>query len=90
MWGRSIQEMSANVLIGRSIYGVVVIDGSLYSRFYGIYMHGILMIRVCKTAGSNLWMVRPSLMLVVNLPIICTQMVSTPAIWIGCRVGNQQ
>ena len=35
LWGRSIQEMGGNVVIGRSIYGVVVIDGSLYSRFYG-------------------------------------------------------
>ena len=32
LWGRSIQEMG-DVVIGRSIYGVV--DGSLYSRFYG-------------------------------------------------------
>ena len=38
-WGRSIQEMGGNVVIGRSIYGVVVIDGSfiIYSRFYGIF-----------------------------------------------------
>ena len=36
LWGRSIQEMSGNDVIGRSIYGVVVIDGLLYSRFYGI------------------------------------------------------
>jgi len=36
-WGRSIQEMGGNVVIGRSIYGVIVIDGSLYSRFYGIW-----------------------------------------------------
>ena len=35
-WGRSIQEMGGNVVIGRSIYGVVVIDGSLYSRFYSM------------------------------------------------------
>ena len=35
-WGRSIQEMGGNVVIGCSIYGVVVIDGSLYSRFYGM------------------------------------------------------
>ena len=35
LWGRSIQEMGGDVVIGRSIYGVVVIDGSLYSRFYG-------------------------------------------------------
>ena len=31
--GRSIQEMGGNVVIGRSIYGVVVIDGSLYSWY---------------------------------------------------------
>ena len=36
LWGRSIQEMGGDVVIGRSIYGVVVIDGSLCSRFYGI------------------------------------------------------
>ena len=35
-WGRSIQEMGGNVVIGRSMYGVVVIDGSIYSGFYGI------------------------------------------------------
>ena len=35
LWGRSIQEMGGDVVIGRSIYGVVVIDGSLCSRFYG-------------------------------------------------------
>ena len=35
-WGRSIQEMGGNVVIGRSIYAGVVINGSLYSRFYGI------------------------------------------------------
>ena len=34
LWGRSIQEMGGDVVIGCSIYGVVVIDGSLYS-FYG-------------------------------------------------------
>ena len=34
LWGRSIQEMGGDVVIGHSIYGVVVIDGSLYSRFY--------------------------------------------------------
>ena len=27
LWGRSIQEMGGDVAIGRSIYGVVVIDG---------------------------------------------------------------
>ena len=47
LWGRSIQEMGGNVVIGRSIYGVVVINGSLHSRFYGmtcIKMHNIIML----------------------------------------------
>ena len=35
LWDRSIQEMGGGGMIGRSIYGVVVIDGSLYSQFYG-------------------------------------------------------
>ena len=46
LWGHSIQEMGGDVVIGRSIYGVVVIDGSFCSRFYGmaagslsIYLH---------------------------------------------------
>ena len=39
LWGRSIQEMGSDVVIGQSIYGVVVIDGSLCSRFYGTVFH---------------------------------------------------
>ena len=35
LWGHSIQEIGGDVVIGHSIYGVVVIDGSLCSRFYG-------------------------------------------------------
>ena len=35
LWGRSIQKMGGDVVIGHSIYGVIVIDGSLYSQFYG-------------------------------------------------------
>ena len=38
LWGHSIQEMGGDVVIGCSIYGVAVIDGSLYSRFYGIVL----------------------------------------------------
>ena len=34
--GCSIQEMGGNVVISCSIYGVVVIDGSLCSRFFGM------------------------------------------------------
>ena len=37
LWGHSIQEMGGDVVIGRSIFGVVVIDGSLCSRFYGMH-----------------------------------------------------
>ena len=31
LWGCSIQEMGSDVVIGHSICGVIVIDGSLYS-----------------------------------------------------------
>ena len=35
--GRStIQEVGGEMMMGLSIYGVAVMDGSLYSRFYGI------------------------------------------------------
>ena len=37
LWGHSIQVMGGDVVIDHSIYGVVVIDGSLYSRFYGMH-----------------------------------------------------
>ena len=46
LWGRSIHVMGGDVVIGRSIYRVVVIDGSLYSRFYGrvvICLHGCML-----------------------------------------------
>ena len=35
--GPNIQEVDGEMMMGLSIYGVAVIDGSLYSRFYGIY-----------------------------------------------------
>ena len=34
--GRTIQEVGGKTMMGRSIHGVAVIDGSLYSRVYGI------------------------------------------------------
>ena len=34
--GPTIQEMDGKMMMGLSIYGVAVISGSLYSRFYGI------------------------------------------------------
>ena len=43
LWGCSIQEMGGDVVIVRSIYGVVVIDGSLYSRFYSMYNVAVCM-----------------------------------------------
>ena len=32
--GRTIQEVGGKMMMGSSIYGVAVIDGSLYSRVY--------------------------------------------------------
>ena len=37
--GRTIQEVGGEMMMGLSIYGVTVMDGSLYSRFYGIYIY---------------------------------------------------
>ena len=34
--GPIIQEVDCKMMMGLSIYGVAVISGSLYSRFYGI------------------------------------------------------
>ena len=34
--GPTIQEVDGEMMMDLSIYGVAVIDGSLYSRFYGI------------------------------------------------------
>ena len=34
--GPTIQEVDGKMMMGFSIYGVAVISGSLYSRFYGI------------------------------------------------------
>ena len=34
--GHTIQEVGGKMMIGSSIYGVAVIDGSLCSRFYGM------------------------------------------------------
>ena len=35
--GPTIQEVDGKMMMGLSIYGVAVISGSLYSRFYGMY-----------------------------------------------------
>ena len=34
--GPTIHEVDGKMMMGLSIYGVAVISGSLYSRFYGI------------------------------------------------------
>ena len=34
--GPTIQEVDGEMMMGLSIYGVAVMDGSLYSRFYSI------------------------------------------------------
>ena len=46
LWGRSVQEMGGDVVIGRSIYEAVVIDGSLYSRFYGTHIQHLVLIMI--------------------------------------------
>ena len=33
--GSTIQEVGGEMMMGLSIYGVAVMDGLLYSRFYG-------------------------------------------------------
>ena len=35
--GRTIQEVDGEMMMGLSIYGVAVMDWSLYSRFYGSF-----------------------------------------------------
>ena len=40
--GPTIQEVDGRMMMGLSIYGVAVISGSLYSRFYGIKMFDLL------------------------------------------------
>ena len=35
--GPTIQEVDDEMMMGLSIYGVAVMDGSLYSRFYGAH-----------------------------------------------------
>ena len=37
--GPTIQEVDGEMMMGLSIYGVAVMDGLLYSRFYGIYIY---------------------------------------------------
>ena len=38
--GPTIQEVDGEMMMGLSIYGVAVMDGLLYSRFYGIAFEG--------------------------------------------------
>ena len=53
LWGRSIQEMGVDVVVDRSIYGVVVIDGSLYSRFYGMLHHSSIFYQLAQARLHN-------------------------------------
>ena len=36
--GPTIQEVDGKMMMGLSVYGVAVISGSLYSRFYGMLL----------------------------------------------------
>ena len=49
LWSRSIQEMGDNVVIGRSIYGVVVIDELLYSQFCTVMSPEFTVITIMET-----------------------------------------
>ena len=40
--GPTIQEVGGEIMMGLSTYRVAVIDGSLYSRFYGIAINGLV------------------------------------------------
>ena len=40
--GPTIHEVDGKMMMGLSIYGVAVISGSLYSRFYGIWIENTL------------------------------------------------
>ena len=42
--GPTIQEVDGKMMMGLSIYGVAVISGSLYSRFYGMQLTFTLLI----------------------------------------------
>ena len=44
--GPTIQEVDGKMMMGLSIYGVAVISGSLYSRFYGILTYYMLYTKV--------------------------------------------
>ena len=45
--GRStIQEVGGEMMMGLSIYGVAVMDGSLYSRFYCIILTANYLLRI--------------------------------------------
>ena len=48
--GPTIQEVDGEMMMGLSIYGVAVMDGSLYSRFYGTYraVRISYLVRLCR------------------------------------------
>ena len=51
--GPTIQEVDGKMMMGLSIYGVAVINGSLYSRFYGISKYHNLCYLVLKSSSFN-------------------------------------
>ena len=68
--GPTIQEVDGKMMIGLSIYGVAVISGSLYSRFYGTALisgitvaalHGVMCKSTmpssgCSCSHAQLWL----------------------------------
>ena len=51
--GPTIQEVDGEMMMGLSIYGVAVMDGSLYSRFYGI---GVGWLRYITAVGNLIFL----------------------------------
>ena len=52
--GPTIQEVDGKMMMGLSIYGVAVISGSFYSRFYGIKVKQTSTIIIIVTAVNLL------------------------------------
>ena len=53
--GPTIQEVDGEMMMGLSIYGVAVMDGSLYSRFYGIAFEGTFVWMRPLTQELHMW-----------------------------------
>ena len=51
--GPTIQEVDGKMMMGLSIYGVSVISGSLYSRFYGMSVVILVLILTISVESAS-------------------------------------